>query len=94
MIAACVDGKLRNRALIEHIYKYPTGATFSSLYTHTGELREAVHSEKNAYESFAALVSLDRKGWMMQSSDRVDELHARNRLALDKIGRASCRERV
>lgn len=82
-IAICVDGKLSNEALTQHIYKTPTKETFASLDQHARVLRAVVGSEKSGHEAYSALTQLDREAWMSQSGDRLDELVTRNRRALD-----------
>lgn len=82
-IATCVDNKLSNEALIQHIYKTPIKKTFASLDQHARVLLAIVGSEKSGYEAYSTLVQLDREAWMSQSGDRLDELVTRNRRALD-----------
>ncbi|MFT6554138.1 DUF4011 domain-containing anti-phage protein Hhe [Alcanivorax sp. DSM 26295] len=82
-IATCVDGKLSNEALIEHIYKTPTKKTFASLDQYARALQAIVRSEKSGHEAYSTLVQLDREAWMSRSGDRLDELVTRNRRALD-----------
>ena len=82
-IATCVDDKLSNEALIQHIYKTPTKETFASLYQHARILQAIVGSEKSRHEAYSTLVHLDREAWMSRSGDRLDDLVTRNRRALD-----------
>ncbi|MCG5500459.1 DUF4011 domain-containing anti-phage protein Hhe [Ectothiorhodospira lacustris] len=82
-IATCVDDKLSNEALIQHIYKTPTRTSFAALDHHARILRAVVKSEKSGYEAYSTLVQLDREAWMSRPGDRLDELVTRNQLALD-----------
>ncbi|MEW8051420.1 MAG: DUF4011 domain-containing anti-phage protein Hhe [Candidatus Thiodiazotropha sp.] len=81
-IAACVDGRLSNEALIEYIYNTPTKETLASLEQHAQVLQAAVESEKSTYDDYASLVCLDRTAWINHSCDRLDKLVVRNQLAL------------
>jgi len=82
-LAACVNEKLRNKALIDHIYQYPTEATFAFLKKQAIQLREVADAENSAYDIFATTVQLDRAGWTVLSGDRFEALIARNQFALD-----------
>ncbi|WP_143339701.1 AAA domain-containing protein [Ectothiorhodospira magna] len=82
-IATCLDGRLSNEALIQHIYKTPTRTSFAALDHHARVLREVLESEKSGYEAYSTLVQLDREAWMNRSGDHLDELVTRNQQALD-----------
>jgi len=82
-LAACADGRLSNKALIDYIYKKPTKGTFISLANHAEALRAAVDTEASFYNDYAGLVRLDRQAWLLHSGINIEKLFTRNQLALD-----------
>ena len=82
-LAACVDGHLSNKTLVDYIYGHPAESTFMSLASHTEQLRVTMTSQQESYDAFAAVVRLDWEGWTVRSGDRMDDLTLRNQMALD-----------
>ncbi len=82
-LAACVDGHLSNKTLVDYIYGHPAESTFMSLASHAEQLRVTMTSQQESYDAFAAVVRLDWEGWTVHSGDRLDDLMLRNQLALD-----------
>jgi len=82
-LAACVDGRLANQALVSYIYEHPADSTFASLATLTRQLRVAVSSQVETYEAFKTQVQLDHSSWTSQSGDHIDDLIFRNQVALN-----------
>lgn len=82
-LADSIDKKLRNRAIIDYIYRNPCELTFKNLVSHAQQLRVLMSSQKVSYKSFADLVRLDCSAWVIRSGDRIDELLSRNQLAQD-----------
>ena len=82
-LAACVDGRLCNHALINYIYKNPIKETFILLSEQAEDLRGAVETEKSSYKNYVGLVRLDHTAWMCDSGDCLDALVFRNQLALE-----------
>lgn len=82
-LAACVNDRLRNEALIDYIYQTPTKTTFAILDQHAQALQAVVGSEKSGYEAFSTVVQLNREAWMIRSGDDLDKLVLRNQHALE-----------
>ena len=82
-LAACIDGKLSNQALIDSIYKQQAETTFTSIASHAQQLRVTMNLQQESYKAFATMVSLYHVGWTVRSSERIDDLITRNQLALN-----------
>lgn len=82
-LAGCIDGQLRNPALVSHIYRAPTAETFAALAAEGAGLAVAISAERSSGHEFADLVRLDPAAWTQDSGHRLDDLEARNQRALD-----------
>ncbi len=82
-LAAYVNVQLANKVLVNYIHKHPTKSTFKSLASLAQQVRFAVTSQVDAYETFKRLVQLDEASWTIQSGDHIDDLINRNQFALN-----------
>jgi very-short-patch-repair endonuclease len=82
-LATCIDSQLSNRALLDYIYQNPRKESFAKLARHAEVLKAAIELERSSQDDFSHLVYLDYSAWTRRSNDNVDELVARNQLALD-----------
>jgi very-short-patch-repair endonuclease/DNA polymerase III delta prime subunit len=82
-LASCVDYRLSNEALIEHIYQKPTKENFATLSQHFRVLQAAIEVENSAHEAYSSLVQLDNEAWMNQIGDCLDDLVTRNQQAME-----------
>lgn len=82
-LAICVAENVKTPTLVGYVYEHPQAATFEALAKHAEELHGALKTQGSAYDEFAAIVRLDRDGWLVRCGDRVDGLIPRNQLALE-----------
>lgn len=82
-IATCIDGRLKNEALISFIYNTPVVESFAALATMAKELRVVVDKEKSSFGQYVDLVRLDFAAWTSQFGNFLEQLISRNQLALD-----------
>ena len=82
-LAVCVEGQLDNQMLTKFIYQNPTASTFDTLAQHAQALRSAISKQEEAYKAFKTLARLNRDSWVAQCGEQIENLIARNQLALD-----------
>lgn len=82
-LAASIDKKIDNPALVKYIYENATEESFTLLRNHSQQLCAIVESQQRTNAEYTDLVDLDPESWLFGTSGLVDKLIPRNDLALD-----------
>lgn len=82
-LAVFCDHEPRGSSLADCIYRVPASTTFESLSDRASSLRAALDAESAARQTYARLVGLDAVAWESTTEGMLDQLIARNQLALN-----------
>lgn len=82
-LASSIEGHVKTPALVAYIHEHPHAETFIMLAEYSEALDAVLKSQGHAYDEFAAIVRLDRDGWLVRCGERIDDLISRNQLALE-----------
>lgn len=82
-LASSIEEHVKSPSLIAYIYKNLHAKTFITLAKYSDALDAAHKSHELAFDEFAAVVSLNRDGWLLRCGELIDDLIQRNQLALD-----------
>ena len=82
-LASNIEEHVKNPAIVDFIFEHPEAVTFDTLAQHSKALETALTKQREAYETFATDVQLNRDYWQVHCGDRIDELILRNQLAME-----------